>query len=87
MDDFYIEEVRNERVLGEEEAFEHSRDKAIRLAYEEVGDALEGRDDWHTYAEHQGGTQWSVAFVTDETERFYALVDVENEQVLESERP
>ena len=34
--------------------------------------------------EHQGGATWSVSFVAGETERFYALVDVEGEQVLES---
>lgn len=83
-DAFYIEEVRNERTFGEEDALEHAKDEAIRLAYEEVGGALEGLDEWQTYVEHQGGSTWSVSFVAGETERFYALVDVEGEQVLES---
>ena len=83
-DEFYIEDIRNERTLSEEDAVKHAKDEAIRLAYEEVGDALEGLDDWHTYVEHQGGAQWSVSFVAGEQERFYALVDVEGEQVLES---
>ena len=83
-DEFYIEEVRNERTFGEEDAVAHAKDEAIRLAYEEVGDALSGLDEWQTYVEHQGGAQWSVAFVAGDAERFYALVDVENEQVLES---
>ena len=83
-DEFYIEEVRNERTFGEEDAVAYAKDEAVRLAYEEVGNALEGLDDWRTYVEHQGGAQWSVSFVAGEQERFYALVDVEGEQVLES---
>ncbi len=84
-DEFYVEEIRNERTFDEERAVEHARDEAIRLAYEEVGDALDGLDDWRTYAEHQGGGRWSVAFVAGGTERFFALVDVESERVLEAE--
>ncbi len=83
-DEFYVEEVRNQRTFSEEDAVEYAKDEAVRLAYEEVGDALEGLDDWRTYVEQQGGARWSVAFVAGETERFYALVDVESEQVLES---
>lgn len=83
-DEFYVEEVRNQRTFSEEDAVEYAKDEAIRLAYEEVGNALEGLDDWRTHVEHQGGARWSVAFVAGETEHFYALVDVESEQVLES---
>ena len=83
-DDFYVEEVRNERTFGEEDAAEYAKDEAVRLAYEEVGEALKGLDEWQTYVEHQGGSTWSVSFVAGEAERFYALVDVEGEQVLES---
>lgn len=83
-DEFYIEEVRNERTFGEEDAVAHAKDEAVRLAYEEVGEALEGLDEWQTYVEHQGGSTWSVAFVAGDAERFYALVDVESGQVLES---
>ena len=83
-DEFYVEEVRNARTFSEEDALKHAKDEAVRLAYEEVGDALSGLDDWQTYVEHQGGAQWSVAFVAGDAERFYALVDVESAQVLES---
>ena len=83
-DDFYVEEVRNERTFGEEDAAEYAKDEAVRLAYEEVGEALEGLDEWQTYVEHQGGSTWSVSFVAGEAERFYALVDVEGERVLET---
>ena len=84
-DEFYIEGIRNEVTFNEEKAVEHARDEAIRLAYEEVGDALDGLDDWRTYTERQGGGRWSVSFVAGGNERFFALVDVENGQVLEAE--
>ncbi len=49
-----------------------------------IDKTLTGVDDWHTYVENQGNGQWSVSFVANGQELFYALVDVEKQQILES---
>ena len=79
-------EIIDPNALEEAEQEQLLRDQAIELAYEAEGvdKALDGVDDWRTYVEHQGGSQWTVSFVNDGEELFFALVDVESWQVLDS---
>lgn len=81
----YISEIVNPNVLTEEEALSNARSSAVSLAYEGEGIdvALEGHDNWTTYAENQGGPVWSVAFVVEDEELYYALVNIESWEILE----
>ena len=83
---YYIEQITDANVLEEAEQAELARNQAIELAWEADGiwDVLQHFDDWTTYVEHQGGSQYSVAFVTTDAELFYAIVDVESWTVLEA---
>ncbi len=72
--------------LTEEEARETARNQAIEIAYEAEGvwDALDGYDDWKAYVTLVEEPRWAVSFVSGEQELFFALVDVEAWQVIES---
>ncbi|MBL8155908.1 MAG: hypothetical protein JNM70_17140 [Anaerolineae bacterium] len=85
-DNVWIDKIVDPNQLSEEEALRNARDEAINLAYsaEGVWDALDGYDEWTSYAEQQGRTRWSISFVVDEEERFFALVDIELNTVLET---
>ena len=85
-DALYLEEIIDPGALSAEEERMWQKNQAIELAYEAPGieDALEGNDDWHTYVEDQGNNQWSVEFVSDGQELFYALVDIESRQIINS---
>lgn len=89
IDDVYfdIEDIIDPNQLSEEEAQNEARNQAINLAYtaDGVDAALDGHDDWHTYVEPQGGSRWSVTFAADDQELFYALVDIESNNVLAAE--
>lgn len=82
----YINEIIDENHLSEEQALQDARDQAISLAYSGAGidQALAGYDDWRTYVENLGGPRWSVTFVANEQELFYALVDIASGKVLET---
>lgn len=82
----WIDRIVDPNQLSEEEALQNARDEAINLAYgaEGVWDALDGYDEWTSYAEQQGGTRWSVSFVVNDEVRFFALVDIELNTVLET---
>lgn len=85
---FTIDGIYDNNELDEETALEANRSDAINLAYNAPGvdQALEGHDDWNTYAENQYGAVWSVAFVSGDQELFFALVNISSGQVLESSR-
>jgi hypothetical protein len=72
--------------LTEEEAREAARNQAIEIAYEADGvwDALDGYDDWTAYVTLVEEPRWAVSFVSGDQELFYALVDVEAWEVIES---
>ena len=85
-DDYASLEIIDPTAFEAEEQERLNRDQAIELAWEAegIGEALDGVDYWTTYVENQGGSQWSVSFVSGDTELFYALVDIESWEVLES---
>jgi len=87
-DTFYIDRVYNPKALDEEEAKRVARDSAIELAWqaEDIGAALDGHDNWHTYAELQEGSKWTVSFDTRKKQLFSALVDIEAWEVLETQK-
>ena len=88
-DGFYIEKIYNPKALDEAEAKRVARDKAIELSWqaEGVGEALEGIDNWRTYAEPQRDGQWTVSFARGNKTFASVLVDVESEEVLSAEFP
>lgn len=79
-------EITDQNALNEEETLNNMRNEAISLAYsaEGIDSALEGYGAWFTYVEQQAGPLWSVAFVSDERELFFALVDIVANQVIQS---
>lgn len=82
----YIDAIVDPNVLDEEDALDEARNAAINLAYgaEGIDAALEGYDDWASYAEPQGGDVWSVTFAATDKLLFFALVNLENEEILET---
>lgn len=84
---YRIDDLFDPDALSAEELEQHLRDEAINLAYSanEVGQALDGRDDWFSYAEPQGGPLWTVAFEADGENLVTVLVDLEAQVVLEAE--
>lgn len=86
-DDIYLDRIYDPTEMEAEEAVENSKNEAIGLAWgaEGIDQALSGVDNWQTYASQQSDTVWAVSFVGDGEELFYVLVDLENEQILESE--
>jgi hypothetical protein len=87
-DNVWIEDIIDPNLLDKQQMIDDNRDAAITLAHQSDGiwDALEGFDDWTTYVEWQHDAVWSVSFVTGETMRFFALVDLGTGTILESER-
>ena len=85
--DYWIDEIVNPDALSAAEKREQNRNAAIELAYsaEGVWDALDGVDDWFTYAENQSGSQWSVSVVTADRDLFFALVDIDTGEILQTE--
>ena len=83
---FYVDGVQDASVLEAEQQEALNRNQAIELAWEsdEIWDVLQNHDQWKTYVEHQGGTQYSVAFVTENRELFYAIVDIASWQIVDS---
>ncbi len=83
---FSIDDIVAGHTLEEEETVKADRDEAISLAYSAPGidGRLDGFDNWRTYAEQHGDSIWSVAFVSGDTELFYALVNVDSDTVLET---
>ncbi len=75
---YHIEEIFDPMAFDAAQAQEEARNQAIELAYsaDNIDEALDGVDDWRTYAENQGGSVWSVSFAADGEELFYALVDI-----------
>lgn len=90
---FYIDEGGNvwldnyydPDVLEGDEAVAWNRQQAVELSYQAPGldEALNGYDNWYTYASDQGNGLWTVEFAADEQLLFSVLVDIVNWQVVE----
>lgn len=87
--EFSIDEIRDPNALEELERREAWRDEAISLAYsgDGAGEALNPYDDWTTYTENLRPGIWTVSFVAGGAELYFALVDVDTDQVLETVTP
>lgn len=85
--EFFFEAFFNEYMMDEAAAALERRDRAITLAFEADGidDALAGYDDWETIVQEISETEASVEFVVGSERLFFALVDLENNQIIESE--
>ena len=88
-DYFTIDEISDPNALEEEELREALRDEAINLAYsaDGAGEALNPYDDWTTYTENLRSGIWSVSFVVNGDELYFALVNVDDDIVLETVTP
>jgi hypothetical protein len=86
-DHINIQRIFDPAEFTEEEAQRVARDQAIELAYEadNLWEALENYDDWKAYASQIDGPRWAVSFVSGEQELFYALVDIEAWEILETD--
>ena len=86
-DHITIQRIFDPSAFTEDEAQRVARDQAIELAYEADGlwEALEDYDDWKAYAAQIDGPQWAVSFASGNQELFYALVDIEAWEILETD--
>jgi hypothetical protein len=85
-DNVWLEGIYDPYEFEAEQAEQQRQDEAIGLAWEAEGidQALDGVDNWRTYVSPQGENSYAVTFATEDAELFYALVDIETGQVLES---
>ncbi len=84
--EWMVGDITNLALLEEEQQISDNQSRAIDLAWQADGidDALFSEDvEWSTIVTHLGGTEYGVSFVTTDQELFFALVDIEAEQVLE----
>ncbi len=82
---FYVGEIYDPYAFTAEEQEELERNKAIELAYsaEGIDEALNGVENWHTYAEPLGENLWGVEFGGEER-YFYAVVNIDSEEITET---
>jgi hypothetical protein len=83
--DLYIDQIYDPWVFDAEQEVRRQRDLALELVWQANGidGALDGVDNWATYAAQQSDSIWTVEFVTEDQLLFSALVDIENWQILE----
>lgn len=86
---YKIDRLFDPAAVNAEDQEQHNRDEAINLAYtaEPTDAALNGHDNWRSYAEAQGGPLWSVAFEAKGENLITVLVDLEAGEVLETQLP
>lgn len=82
----YIESFTQLEAMDAYEEMEDERGRAVMLAFEAEGvdAALEGIDNWGTFAQPQADGTWSVLFVTFDRALFFVMVDLANETILEA---
>ena len=78
--------ISDPMALNEDESAAFQQEQAIELAYESsnAAQALNGIDNWTTYVAKQENGQYGVSFLSGEKELYFALVDVEKWQVLQT---
>ncbi len=78
--------ISDPTALDEEEKLAFQQEQAIELAYEgsNAPTILNGIDDWTTYVATQEDGRYGVSFVRGEEELYFALVDVDAWQVVET---
>ena len=79
--------IENLALLTEEQLVVNNQNQAIELAWsaEGISEALYTTDqEWRTHVTHLGGAQYGVSFAAADDELFFALVDIELEQIVES---
>lgn len=81
--------IRNLVLLEEEQQVADNQNRAIELAWQAEGidQELFGGDEemeWQTFVTHLENSQYGVSFATADGELFFALVDIDSQQVLES---
>ncbi|MDL1901351.1 hypothetical protein FBR02_11325 [Anaerolineae bacterium CFX9] len=83
-DEVWISDIFDPNILEDDAAQAEQRHQAINLAYtaDGIDEALNGYDDWTTYAEPLGDDRWGVSFVSGETLLFHAVVSLEQAGVL-----
>lgn len=83
--DLRIFEIYVDGQLDEEESEQYARATAIDLAAntEQADIRLENIDDWTTLAEPQADGLWTVTFLSEDETLLFAVVDVNNETVVE----
>ena len=81
----YLEDIIDPSQLEAEKEAELQRDQAVELAWSADGidQALDGVDNWHTLVASRGDL-WAVSFVSDDQELFFALVDIDNQTIVEA---
>lgn len=81
----YLDEIFDPAQLEAEKEAEWQRDQAVELAWsaEGIDQALDGVDNWQTLVAPQGDL-WAVSFVADDQELFFALVDINNQTIVET---
>ena len=86
-DHITIQRIFDPSAFTADEAQRVARNQAIDLAYEADGlwEALQDYDDWKAYAAQIEGSQWAVSFASGNQELFYALVDIEAWEILETD--
>ena len=84
-DNIYVDSVYDPYGFDEAEALEEQRNRAISLAWQAPGIdvAIEGVDNWATYAEKQSDVLWTVDFAAEDRSLFAALVNIETWEVIE----
>ncbi|MEZ4633583.1 MAG: hypothetical protein R2856_01145 [Caldilineaceae bacterium] len=84
-DNIYVDSIYDPYGFDEAEALEDQRNRAISLAWEAPGIdvAIEGVDNWATYAEKQSDALWTVEFAAQDRSLFAALVNIETWEVIE----
>lgn len=83
--DLVIGDMFMEGFLDEETGQQVARDLAIEIAFDttEADERLDGIDDWTALAEPQPDGLWTVSFVSGDDSLLFAVVDVENEELVE----
>ena len=91
--DFYIENgrpivdsINDPAALEAEQKIQWERDQAVEIAWEipDVWERVADVDDWQTYVAPQGENRYAVTFATTDRELFYALVDIDTREVIET---
>jgi hypothetical protein len=84
--EYFIDDIYDQNAFDEEEQRRIDQDQAIELAFEaeNIYSALENAGNWKAYASPQGDGVYAVSVAGNDTELFYALVNIEAWEILET---